>query len=93
MKCPHCLVEFHDNKDYKFSGNDSQGQWMIERYKCPNPDCKKDIYFLLKGEFSHGHSANQWYVKKDENDVEKVFKRELIRPKDQVDLQYLEKFQ
>ena len=81
MKCPHCLVEFHDEREINHLGNDSQGEWAIEKFDCPNPDCRKSIFFLLNGEFYHNRNNFRWFVKADPNGNELIAKRELIRPK------------
>lgn len=44
MKCPHCLVEFHDKVNTIEIGNDVEGSWEILSRKCPN--CMKNIYYL-----------------------------------------------
>ncbi|WP_338648152.1 DUF4145 domain-containing protein [Flavobacterium sp. KS-LB2] len=44
MKCPHCLVEFHDESKQISLGNDAQGNWDILSKNCPN--CKNNIYYL-----------------------------------------------
>jgi hypothetical protein len=57
MKCPHCTVEFHDNPTVFYLGEDSEGQWAVKKLSCPNPKCKKDIFFLFSGKF--GASSGQ----------------------------------
>ncbi|TQI71129.1 uncharacterized protein DUF4145 [Gramella sp. Hel_I_59] len=81
MNCPHCLVEFHDKKEIIFLGKDSKGEWAIEKFECPNPKCKKDIYFLLNGEFHHNRNNFMYFISKDEHGFEKITSRNLIRPK------------
>lgn len=49
MKCPHCLVEFHDDPKNVFIGRDKLGEWWLETRYCPNPACKKIIIFLCCG--------------------------------------------
>ena len=49
MKCPHCLVEFHDEEEIINLGRDVESDWAIKKLTCPNPKCKKNIFFLLKG--------------------------------------------
>lgn len=81
MKCPHCIVEFHDEREIAYLGEDVQGQWAIEKFNCPNPKCRKSIYFLLNGEFYQNRQNYQWYIRTGEGDSEIISKRELIRPK------------
>jgi len=50
MKCPHCLVEFHDDPKITRLGQDVDGDWVIVTQKCPNPSCKRFIFNLLNGE-------------------------------------------
>jgi hypothetical protein len=57
MKCPHCLVEFHAQVQYIDCGNDVNGDWVLKRFDCPNPNCKKLILFLTNCtaiRFNHG---------------------------------------
>jgi hypothetical protein len=49
MKCPHCAVEIHAEAMWVYLGEDSEGQWSIEQYLCPNPDCNKRIFYLVMG--------------------------------------------
>lgn len=81
MKCPHCLVEFHAHREISHLGNDVQGEWAIEKYDCPNPDCRRSIYFLLNGEFYQNRQNYRWNIRTDESDNELISKGELIRPK------------
>jgi len=81
MKCPHCLVEFHDEKEIVFLGDDIQGQWAIEKFICPNPDCKKSIYYLINAKLYQKSNSFSWNIFLDSNGEEQVSKRELIRPK------------
>ena len=67
MKCPHCLVEFHPGKMPVELGKDKEGQWGIEQYLCPNPECNRLIFYLVVG-------GEDWYKGH-------VIKRILIHPK------------
>lgn len=49
MKCPHCLVEFHDQVVEYDLGIDAEGEWIIRKFSCPSPACKKDILYLVNG--------------------------------------------
>jgi hypothetical protein len=58
MKCPHCLTEFHDVVERIDLGKDSAGDWVIFKYDCPNPICKKAIFHLVncsatRNQFGH----------------------------------------
>ena len=81
MKCPHCLVEFHDEKTIIPVGKDVEGDWAIERYDCPNPSCKKAIFFLINAKIDQNRNIWKWDIIKDSNGKEEVAKRELVRPK------------
>ena len=76
MQCPHCLVEFHDEKIIDYLGNDSEGKWGIECYNCPNPKCKKSIYYLIKGDIYKPAHKSIYYIRDDVYAV-----KQLIRPK------------
>lgn len=76
MQCPHCLVEFHDEKRIEYLGQDSEGKWGIEKYNCPNPACKKSIYFLIKGDISTPQHSTAYYVRDNKYEI-----KQLIRPK------------
>lgn len=82
MKCPHCLVEFHDNSKYIYIGQDSNGGWGIRSLWCPNPKCKKHIFYLANGRFSH-ISGNQHGISIGETKfiVPPDTKETLVRPK------------
>ena len=71
MKCPHCLVEFHDEKEILYLGSDIQGEWGIEKYKCPNPNCKKHIYYLINADLQQSRIGN-WYIALDSTMQEKL---------------------
>lgn len=49
MKCPHCLIEIHSNVERIYIGEDSDGNWAIFKFKCPNPACNKFIFYLANG--------------------------------------------
>lgn len=56
MKCPHCIVEFHDNPGTIELGEDVNKRWRIISRNCPN--CKKNIYHLQNYEYKSvgGHT-------------------------------------
>ena len=72
MKCPHCLVEFHDERRTAYIGEDSEGRWGIVYYYCPNPECKRVILSLVKGDWLSTASGRR--LTASEKDV-------LIRPR------------
>jgi len=47
MKCPHCLVGFHEKVEWVDLGEDIEGGWGIEKYLCS--ECKKLIFYLVNG--------------------------------------------
>lgn len=49
MKCPHCLVEFHDKSETQFIDEDIDGGWFYVRMRCPNPNCERLVIFLVNG--------------------------------------------
>jgi len=80
MKCPHCLIEFHDEKEIKYLEEDVQGQWAIEKFSCPNPDCKKVIFYLINAKLQSDR-VGYWHIVHGPNGNELLTKRELIRPR------------
>jgi hypothetical protein len=48
MKCPHCTTTFHDDPRLHSIGEDSAGNWLIEKLVCPHDECGKMILFLLE---------------------------------------------
>ena len=48
MKCPHCLVVFHDRAKTTPLGSDIDGAWGIVSQDCPN--CRRLILRLAKGD-------------------------------------------
>ena len=73
MKCPHCLVEFHADEKIIYLGMDVEGEWGIKKFECPNPKCKKDIYYLLEGDIKERRQG--FYF------VDNIRQLRLIRPK------------
>jgi hypothetical protein len=72
------LVEFHAKVELEELGEDEEGYWAIEKYMCPNPRCKKWIFYLIVGK--------PVYVKYDGcspsfSDISPVERRVLVRPK------------
>lgn len=45
MKCPHCLIDFHDTWSTQSIGEDDEGIWRIQHTTCPK--CKRYIISLL----------------------------------------------
>lgn len=80
MKCPHCLVEFHDEVEIIYLGEDIQGQWAIERFECPNPKCRKFIFNLINAELQRDSNGNL-YILLNETWAERLTKRELVKPR------------
>ncbi len=75
MRCPHCLVEFHARVEWISFGEDKDGKWAIEKYKCPNPKCGKYIIYLVNGESILPHDAFGFHGLGD------VKKRIMVYPK------------
>ena len=60
MKCPHCLVEFHDEVSKTLLGEDSTSQWFLQKRQCPS--CGKFILSLLElSDRSVIGGANRYY--------------------------------
>lgn len=49
MKCPHCLVDFHDEQTFwsVALGSDADGQWLLSRRTCPA--CRRFVLYLENG--------------------------------------------
>lgn len=73
MKCPHCLVEFHDEPEQVVLGKDVDGGWAIVRQLCPNPDCKRLIFYLIRGHLLSTPARGDYF--------EVVEEHRLVRPK------------
>jgi len=73
LKCPHCLVEFHATTECMRIGADKEGNWGVEMYLCPNPDCGKRTVYLVQGD---PHPASGQVLRFDS-----VQKRIMVRPK------------
>ena len=80
MKCSHCLVEFHANREIVNLGKDIEGTWGIEKYDCPNPNCRKLNFFLINGEIEY-HRGGYYYISTDEIGSDIIYSRKLVRPK------------
>ena len=57
MKCPHCLVEFHDQEKTTLLTKDVDGWWGIVSRHCPR--CERAIYSLAKGDAKSGPQGSQ----------------------------------
>ncbi len=49
MKCPHCMVEFHDEAVWFPLGSDTDGYWAVLKAECPAPACKRMVLYLCCG--------------------------------------------
>lgn len=79
MKCPHCLIAFHDQPQEVYLGKDVDGDWAISKATCPT--CKKLILNLLSGNavFSQLNPRQQAF-----HSIQPVKSTALVRPKGQV---------
>jgi hypothetical protein len=66
MKCPHCLIQFHDEVNSHYLGEDSTSEWTLNRRLCPK--CGKFIFTLCErydryviGDTNHYHSRKEFY--------------------------------
>jgi transcriptional regulator NrdR family protein len=46
MKCPHCLIQFHDEVSSQYLGEDSTSEWTLNSRVCPK--CGKFIFTLFE---------------------------------------------
>jgi len=60
MKCPHCLIAFHDQWDHKNIGTDMEGIWSFLTQTCPV--CKRFIMKLIQqnGAYENGREILVW---------------------------------
>ena len=79
MKCAHCLVEFHPKKVIHGLTEDKEGQWAIEEFYCPNPDCNRVNFYLVNGRFQILNG--QWHLYYKAGNAEDIKSRVIIRPK------------
>jgi hypothetical protein len=54
MKCSHCLVEFHAEANYNHLPEDKSGKWYTMTFLCPSPSCKRNIIYLVNGDYNKG---------------------------------------
>src|SRR4051812_8956205 len=47
MRCPHCLVEYHEEQKTWTIGKDADGGWILVRMICPA--CERFTMLLLNG--------------------------------------------
>jgi hypothetical protein len=70
MKCPHCLVEFHDNFKNIYIDKDANGGWGVRARRCPS--CNKLIIEIIRGDWTGGPS---------ERKLTRLASHTLVRPK------------
>lgn len=73
MKCPHCLVEFHDNVGQIQIGNDIEGSYEIKTRTCPS--CRKLVFHLTQ------FKTENKYVNGQHRQFRTDISERLIRPK------------
>ena len=68
MKCPHCLISFHDKPEYIDIEKNVNEEWLISKSRCP--ECLKLIIYLIDGKIvsnqiefiSHFSSSRKKYL-------------------------------
>jgi hypothetical protein len=68
------LTEFHDKITRIDLGQDVNGDWIVTKFDCPTPTCRKSIFFLVN--CKAGRNQFGQFVS-----VEKVISERLIYPK------------
>ncbi len=58
MKCPFCLVSFHDQDRFAYLGEDKEGHWGVLRPICSN--CGKMVVILINSDNPY-HTGNGRY--------------------------------
>ena len=69
MKCPHCLVEYHDKPNAVPIGTDGDGDWGLVVRTCPN--CNRLVIELSSGQIFRSSTRgpdkfqpnNSWLVR------------------------------
>jgi hypothetical protein len=59
MKCPHCLVDFHDKISEVELGEDATSKWALNRRHCPS--CGKFIFSLFENYDRHSIRGTSHY--------------------------------
>jgi hypothetical protein len=80
MKCPNCLVEFHDNREIFPLEDDSEGRCGIEKYTCPHPKCLKSCFFLINAQIDYNNRSG-YFLPLNSKGEEIVYSRIMVRPK------------
>lgn len=64
MKCPHCLISFHDNKESTAIGEDETSKWILNKRTCPA--CNKYIlsFYELYDRY-HGPSGYLYHYNRE----------------------------
>lgn len=57
MKCPHCLVTFHDDPRFVYLDKDVDGHWAVIQQRCAN--CKRLVFFLGSSDDARYTQAGQ----------------------------------
>ena len=71
MKCPHCLVEFHDEVEAIPIAHDEDGDWGLLKRLCPN--CNRLVLQLAQGKIVRYQNGCR--------DFTEHFNQALVRPK------------
>jgi len=73
MKCPHCLVAFHDKPNATTIGDDVDGGWVLLSTTCP--ECRRLILTLLNGPAVYEHPGGKFLS------ISQINKATVVRPK------------
>lgn len=57
MKCPHCLVDFHDKVSFTHLGKDSKKEWGVARVTCSA--CGRFVISLVRGDYPEVNTNNK----------------------------------
>ncbi len=65
MKCPHCLISFHDNQEATPLGEDSDSDWALMRRVCPS--CGRYVLSLYQrfDRYTVGDGKNFYHNKRE----------------------------
>jgi hypothetical protein len=71
MKCPHCLVEYHDNPHIMHIKRDVDSEWGLITQECPS--CKRLVIQLIEGDWGDVHGMSR--------QLHRINSARLVRPK------------
>ena len=78
MKCPHCLVEFHDHPQEVLISGDANGGWAAVWMKCSK--CLRLIVFISSGPATYAPQTRQLLAVGQPRNTFRVYPKGAMRP-------------